>query len=60
MLSVFCLLREDKEKKKEETARGLFFPGQTHPDSCAALGFSSLLGVIKSCFNGQSLNFMCI
>jgi hypothetical protein len=52
-------LKEKEKKKKGETAQG-FFPraGQTHPAGYAALGFFWVLGAIKSCFKGQSLNFM--
>jgi hypothetical protein len=50
-------LREEKERerKKEEMAR-VFFSRAHMP---CWLGFSRLLGAIKRCFKGQSLNFMC-
>jgi hypothetical protein len=39
---------------------GGFFPLRADmPIGCAMLRFSWLLGAIKSCFKGQSLNFMC-
>jgi hypothetical protein len=62
---LYLLFEKKKEEKKknyrkrrERWPRG-FFPGQTSPIGCAMLGFSWLVGAIKSCFKGQSLNFMC-
>jgi hypothetical protein len=51
--STFC-----KKKKKGRNSQGLF-PRQTCPSGCAAPRFPWLLGAIKCCFKGQSLNFMC-
>jgi hypothetical protein len=48
-----------ERKKEREKWPGGFLPGQTHPAGCSMLGFSQLLVAVKSCFNGQSLNFMC-
>jgi hypothetical protein len=41
--SFFCL----SKKKKEETGKGRFFPGQTLPVGCATLGFLWLLGAVE-------------
>jgi hypothetical protein len=55
---------EKKKKKNKETKKtenlpgGFFLSGQTCPAGSAALGYSRLLGAIKSCFKDQSLNFM--
>jgi hypothetical protein len=60
--AVFCLLREgkkEKKKKRDRIGQGFFSPGQICFAGYAVLGFSSLLGAIKSCFKGQSLNFIC-
>jgi hypothetical protein len=46
------LLLIEKEKKKGETARGLF-PGPTHHIGCAMPGFSWLLDAIQICFKGS-------
>jgi hypothetical protein len=54
--SIFCLLREKNKKKKQP---GFFFPGRDTLCWLCCVGFSQLLGAIKSCFKGQSLNFMC-
>jgi hypothetical protein len=49
--------RKEERKEKGEMTRG-FFSGQTHPSGCSTPGFPWLLSAIKSCFNGESLNFM--
>jgi hypothetical protein len=56
---LYLLVIERRKKKRGETVTGFFSPGQTCPVGCAVLGFSQLLGAIKSCFMGQSLYFMC-
>jgi hypothetical protein len=48
--------RKEKNKKREKQPRA-FFPRADTP--CWSLGFFQLLGANKSCFKGQSLNFMC-
>jgi hypothetical protein len=50
--------REKREKKREKQPGG-FFLGHTCPIGSARPGFFWLLGTIKNCFKGQSLNFMC-
>jgi hypothetical protein len=47
-----------KKKKKGEWLRAFFPPEQICPVSCVMSGFFWLLGIIKGCFKGQSLNFM--
>jgi hypothetical protein len=60
MLCLLLISRKAKQKRKGEKVRGHFSnPQQTLPAGYAALGFSMLIGAIKSCFKGQSLNFMC-
>jgi hypothetical protein len=54
------LIERERKKKKGRKSQGAFFPGQTCPFGFAVLGFSRLLGAIKGCFKGQTLNFMCI
>jgi hypothetical protein len=58
---LYLLLIERKIRgwvgNREETARGLY--PRADCVGCAMLGFSQLLGSIKGCFKGQSLNFMC-
>jgi hypothetical protein len=44
-------LKKKRKKEKGET-------GQICPIGSAMPGFSQLLGAIKNCFSGQSLNFM--
>jgi hypothetical protein len=48
-----------KKKKEGEMAGGFSSQGRYTLAGCALQGFSRLLGAIKSCFKGQSLNFMC-
>jgi hypothetical protein len=52
------LLFIERRKTREKWPRA-FFPGQTCPVDFAMLKFSLLLGAIKCCFKGHSLNFMC-
>jgi hypothetical protein len=56
---MICLLLIKKKKRERENDQGAFFPGQVCPAGCAMVGFSRLVGAIKSCFKGQSLNLMC-
>jgi hypothetical protein len=43
------LIERRKRGEKRRNGQGAIFPGQMHPSDCAALGFSRLLGAIKSC-----------
>jgi hypothetical protein len=54
LLNALSLLTERK-KGKGEMARGLFSQSR----HTLLLGFFWLLGAIKGCFKGRSLNFMC-
>jgi hypothetical protein len=55
--SVFYFLQGKKKIKGRNKQR--LFPRQTLPTGCATSGFPWLLGAIKCCFKGQSLNFLC-
>jgi hypothetical protein len=52
--------RKEKKKKGKEKDKwpGSFFPGWLCTSGYATLGFLWLLGAIKSCLKGQSLDFM--
>jgi hypothetical protein len=59
LLQTNKIKKKKKQRKRRETWLVGFFPGQIYPSGSTTLGFLWLLGVIKSCLNGQSLNFMC-
>jgi hypothetical protein len=55
---MLSLLLIGRKKKREKWLRAFFPPEQICPVSCVMSGFFWLLGIIKGCFKGQSLNFM--
>jgi hypothetical protein len=59
MLYLLLVGKKKKTKNKRAMVRGLFFPGPDMPCWLCHVGFLQLLGAIKGCFKGQSLNFIC-